>query len=168
MRRSLSKRWLLPFAAVLFTAAAGVIGGLVATTASATSCTPTITSEPFGTASDKGGAAVLRYTLTNCDRMSVKILTYGGILQQVDVPGKGNKAANVTLGFPTLDDYVDKNSAPLAGPVLRCDHRPLRQPDRERAVPAQRTDLPARDRQPAELAARRHPRLRQQGVDADP
>src|SRR5207244_6532363 len=33
-------------------------------------------------------------------------------------PGKGNKVANVTLGFPTLDDYVNKNSAPLAGPYF--------------------------------------------------
>ncbi len=117
MRTSTSTQRLVLVAALLVLVA-GATGGVLATTASAKPCSPTIASEPFGTASDNGNAPVQRYTLTNCSGMTVKILTYGGILQEVDVPGKGNRVANVTLGFPTLGDYVDKNSAPLAGPYF--------------------------------------------------
>jgi aldose 1-epimerase len=56
-----------------------------------------------------GGQAVDRYTLRNCRQMEVKVLTYGGIFQSIVVPGKGNKLANVTLGFDNLQDYVDKS-----------------------------------------------------------
>ena len=39
--------------------------------------------------------AVYRYTLSNAAGMSVKILTYGGILQEINVPGaNGSEAAN--------------------------------------------------------------------------
>jgi aldose 1-epimerase len=38
--------------------------------------------------------------------MRVRILTYGGILQSVEVPGRRGRSANVTLGFDNLDDYV--------------------------------------------------------------
>ncbi len=74
-----------------------------------------ITKEPFGTT---GGQAVDRYTLTNRRGMVVKIITYGGIIQELLVPGRGNRLANVVLGFATLDDYVNKNSSPLAGPYF--------------------------------------------------
>jgi aldose 1-epimerase len=79
---------------------------LSAVSRSAAGCSPTITKAPFGSV---GGQAVDRYTLRNCRQMEVKVLTYGGIFQSIVVPGKGNKLANVTLGFDNLQDYVDKS-----------------------------------------------------------
>src|ERR1700727_753534 len=57
--------------------------------------------------------AVYRYTLSNAKGMSVKILTYGGILHQINVPGKNGKEPDVILGFKTLQDYVTYDSPPV-------------------------------------------------------
>jgi aldose 1-epimerase len=81
---------------------------------------PTITKQPFGSV---GGKDVDIYTLTNSHQMEVKILTYGGIIQSVKVPDKSHQFANVTLGFSTLDDYVNLNSpfpagGPYFGPII--------------------------------------------------
>jgi len=65
-----------------------------------------ITSEPFG---DVDGEAVELYTLENANGMVVRIMTYGGIVQSVLVPDQDGEVRNVTLGFPTLDQYVENN-----------------------------------------------------------
>jgi aldose 1-epimerase len=57
--------------------------------------------------------AVYRYTLTNDRGMTVRILTYGGIVQEVDVPDAAGHEADVVLGFATLDDYVNYASPPV-------------------------------------------------------
>ncbi len=57
---------------------------------------------------------VFRYTLTNARGMSVQILTYGGIIQDIWVPGRNGRAADVVLGFKTLADYVQFDSPPVA------------------------------------------------------
>jgi len=64
----------------------------------------TITSEPWGTAD--GHAATL-FTLSNRHRMTVKITNYGGVVQSIWVPDRRGRVANVALGFPKLDDYVN-------------------------------------------------------------
>jgi aldose 1-epimerase len=56
--------------------------------------------------------AVYRYTLTNANGMSVDILTFGGIIQQINVPGRGG-TKDVVLGFKTLPDYVTNDSPPV-------------------------------------------------------
>jgi aldose 1-epimerase len=56
---------------------------------------------------------VYRYTLTNARGMSVQILTYGGIVQSIDVPDRRGHTADVVLGFPTLQDYVAEDSPPV-------------------------------------------------------
>jgi aldose 1-epimerase len=77
---------------------------------------PMITSVPFGVAN---GQNVTLYTLTNSHGMEVKIMTYGGIIQSVRVPDKSHRLGNVTLGFPTLADYVNLNSPyPAGGPYF--------------------------------------------------
>jgi aldose 1-epimerase len=67
-----------------------------------------VTSEPFGTLPPTidGGKAVDRYTLTNSNGMTVRILTYGGIIQELDVPDRNGNEANVTLGFKDLAGYT--------------------------------------------------------------
>ena len=113
--------------------------------------------------------AVFRYTLRNRKGMKVQILTYGGTIQDIWVPGRNGRAADVMLGFKTLADYVKFNSPPVAPTtrrVLRRDRRPVRQPDRqgpvqpEPAGPGQGQLHPARQ-QRAERPARRDRRLRQ-------
>jgi aldose 1-epimerase len=46
--------------------------------------------------------------------MKVQILTYGGTVQDIWVPGRSGRAADVVLGFKTLADYVKFNSPPVA------------------------------------------------------
>jgi aldose 1-epimerase len=103
-------------AAIVGLASAGTVAtaGWTAASASTAKCSPTITKEPFGSVN---GEAVDRYTLKNCHKMEVKILTYGGILQTIDVPDRKGDVTNVTLGFATLDDYVNKNS-PYFGAII--------------------------------------------------
>jgi aldose 1-epimerase len=57
--------------------------------------------------------AVYRYTLSNAEGMSVKILTYGGDLQEINVPARNGAEADVILGFKTLQDYVTEDSPPV-------------------------------------------------------
>ena len=97
-------------ATALLMAAFGLAG---AGASSAAPSPPTITRAPFGTVN---GQAVDIYTLTNADRMEVKILTYGGILQSIRVPDRRGRFANVTLGFNNLADYVARS--PFFGAII--------------------------------------------------
>jgi aldose 1-epimerase len=67
-----------------------------------------VTKESFGTLPPTidGGKAVDRYTLTNSNGMTVRILTYGGIIQELDVPDRNGNETNVTLGFKDLAGYT--------------------------------------------------------------
>jgi aldose 1-epimerase len=70
----------------------------------------------FGTAFDSYAGKnlpVYRYTLRNARGMSVQILTYGGIVQDIWVPGRYGQEADVVLGFKTLQDYVNYASPPV-------------------------------------------------------
>ncbi|RVU18687.1 aldose epimerase family protein [Methylobacterium oryzihabitans] len=58
--------------------------------------------EPFGTTRD--GAAVTRHTLARGD-LRVRILSYGAIVQTVEVPDRAGRIANVVLGLDRLDRY---------------------------------------------------------------
>jgi len=79
-------------------------------------CGPSVTQEPFGSAFDLYAGhnlPVFRYTLSNCSGMQVKILSYGGIIQSVQVPGTDHQLRDVVLGFKTLQDYIAKDSPPV-------------------------------------------------------
>ena len=95
-------------------AAAGAFGATAASAAPARpaggNCSPSVSSAPFGTVQNQ---QVLRYTLTSCNGMTAKILTYGGIIQQINVPGRHGQNADVVLGFKTLADYVNFDSPPV-------------------------------------------------------
>jgi aldose 1-epimerase len=59
--------------------------------------------ELFGTLSD--GTPVHRWTLERAG-VRVRILSYGGIVQSLEVPDRDGRAGNVVLGFADLDGYL--------------------------------------------------------------
>ena len=61
-----------------------------------------VTKSAFGSV---GTEAVERYTLANRS-MSVSILTYGGIIQELRAPDRRGRLANVTLGYKDLEGYT--------------------------------------------------------------
>ena len=67
-----------------------------------------------------GGSAVDRYTLRNDRGMSVSILTYGGIIQELACPTARGREANVTLGFDDIDGYSARlrKSNPYFGAII--------------------------------------------------
>ncbi len=48
--------------------------------------------------------------------MTVRILSYGGIIQSLRVPDRRGHPANVVLGFDNLQDYIDKS--PYFGAII--------------------------------------------------
>ena len=61
-----------------------------------------ITKSSFGSV---GSQPVDRYTLANHD-MSVSIITYGGIVQAVNVPDRRGQTANVATNFANIANYT--------------------------------------------------------------
>ena len=49
--------------------------------------------------------------------VEISILTYGGIIQSLRVPGRAGETANVVLGFPELDGYLTAAGA-YVGPIV--------------------------------------------------
>src|SRR4249920_1479403 len=104
--------------------ALAVGGSLAASQAVAAPRTPAVASgglsvskQFFGTTVEPytgKNTAVFRYTLRNANGMKVQILTYGGTVQDIWVPGRNGRKADVVLGFKTLADYVKFNSPPVA------------------------------------------------------
>jgi aldose 1-epimerase len=82
-----------------------VIGALFTPPSNAGSA-PGIVRESFGATAE---GPVHRYTLTNGKGMRVRILTYGGIIQTIEVPDRRGRTTNVALGFDNLTDYVERN-----------------------------------------------------------
>jgi aldose 1-epimerase len=74
----------------------------------------TITKAPYGALAD--GTAIDQYTLANNSGMTVKIITYGGIVTEIDTPDRHGKTADVALGFDNLADYVAKS--PYFGAII--------------------------------------------------
>src|SRR2546429_6216509 len=72
--------------------------------------------EPFGTLPD--GTAVDRFTLSNGHGMRIRVITYGGIIQTIEVPDRRGHVANVALGFKDLDGYVTTNNSPYFGAII--------------------------------------------------
>jgi len=66
---------------------------------------PDIQTEPFGQLPD--GRAVTRFTLSNSSGMTVRLINYGGIIQEVHVPDRKGDPADVVLGQPDLAGYLD-------------------------------------------------------------
>lgn len=59
--------------------------------------------EPFGTLAD--GTKVHRWSLAN-GGTRLKVLTYGGTVQSLEIPDRRGRYANVSLGYDNLESYV--------------------------------------------------------------
>lgn len=66
-----------------------------------------ITKALFG--QTKKGEDVHIYTITNKKNDSVALITYGGIIQTLNVADKDGKIDNVVLGFNTVAEYEEKS-----------------------------------------------------------
>ncbi|MEU8648805.1 aldose epimerase family protein [Streptomyces sp. NPDC048737] len=93
-------------------AAAGIAASTLGGTAHATGGTahPTGGRAPskrlFGTLAD--GTEVHSWSLAN-GGTRLKVLSYGGIVQSLEIPDRHGRHANVSLGFDDLEDYVAKS-----------------------------------------------------------
>ena len=67
----------------------------------------TVSKAPYGTLAD--GTAIEQFTLANKRGTTVKIITYGGIVTEINTPDRKGNVANVALGFDNLADYVAKS-----------------------------------------------------------
>jgi aldose 1-epimerase len=95
-------------------AAVIALAAACATSAAAHGRGLTIKKAPFGELGD--GTAVERYTLGN-GSMSVSILTYGGIIQELRAPDRRGRLANITLGYADLEGYtVPRGDPPTPNP----------------------------------------------------
>ena len=55
------------------------------------------------------GDQVSMYTLTNANKMQVSLLNYGGTVKEILVPDRDGKFANVSLGFNSVEEYMEKS-----------------------------------------------------------
>jgi aldose 1-epimerase len=53
-----------------------------------------------------GGQPVELFTLSSGSGMTVRIATFGGVVQSISVPDRHGGAVNVALGFGSLEEYV--------------------------------------------------------------
>jgi aldose 1-epimerase len=76
--------------------------------------------EEVGTLDD--GTVVQRWILAG-DAMRVRVLTYGGIVESIEVPDRHGRPANVALGLAGLDAYVADNRPYFGALVGRYANR---------------------------------------------
>jgi aldose 1-epimerase len=74
-----------------------------------------VTKQPYGKAAD--GAAVELYTLQD-GKITVRIMTYGGIIVSLEAPDRNGNATDVVLGFDSLDGYVTTGNKPYMGAII--------------------------------------------------
>ncbi|MET8456706.1 aldose epimerase family protein [Streptomyces parvulus] len=93
-------------------AAAGITAGAAGGTAHATGGRKPV-KELFGRLTD--GTKVYRWSLVN-GGTRMKVLSYGGVVQSLEIPDRRGRYANVSAGFSALDDYVA--SSPYFGALI--------------------------------------------------
>jgi aldose 1-epimerase len=76
--------------------------------------------EPFGVLPD--GTAVERWTLRNGDT-TMRVLTFGGVIQTLEVPDADGDVDNVVLGFPDLAGYVSEDDPYFGSLIGRYGNR---------------------------------------------
>jgi aldose 1-epimerase len=84
--------------------------------ASPVSMAGTLSKAPYGTTAQ--GASVEEYTLKSDKGVTVKFISYGGIITEISTPDKLGKHANIVLGFSTLADYEKYNPSIHFGSLI--------------------------------------------------
>nr|AOE10958.1 aldose 1-epimerase [uncultured bacterium] len=77
-----------------------------------------IKSEVFGLVND---VEVDLFTLSNENRVTVKLTNYGGVITSVETPDRAGNVKNITLGFDSLEEYLAPdylNSYPYFGALI--------------------------------------------------
>ena len=67
--------------------------------------TMAITEKSFGTTPE--GERIIVYTLTNKNRVEVKLINFGALVTEVYVPDKNGDLADVVLGFDDFEGYLE-------------------------------------------------------------
>ncbi|CAF1202767.1 unnamed protein product [Rotaria sordida] len=55
----------------------------------------------------KNGNVIKKYTLSTADGFEVALINYGATIQSIRQPDKQNKVTEITLGYDTLQEYID-------------------------------------------------------------
>ncbi|HZD33529.1 MAG TPA: aldose epimerase family protein [Candidatus Angelobacter sp.] len=81
-----------------------------------------MTASMFGAVSKKmagtaDGKPIELYTLQD-GKITVRILTYGGIVQSIEAPDRTGKTTNIVQGFDGLDGYVTTGNKPYMGAII--------------------------------------------------
>ena len=76
--------------------------------------TKSISNESFGTMPD--GTVVDAYTLTNENGVTMKVITYGGIITSLTVPDRAGNREDIVLGYDNLDGYLA--ATPYFGAII--------------------------------------------------
>ena len=115
------RRWPLAAAFAAGLLATGIASPAGATAdGTATDGGPSTTVEPFGTTPD--GTSVERWTLSNGE-LTVRVLTYGGVIQTLEAPDAGGDVENVVLGFADLAGYVSDDDPYFGSLIGRYGNR---------------------------------------------
>ncbi|MBC8642997.1 galactose mutarotase [Caballeronia sp. EK] len=76
----------------------------------------TVSEHLYGVA--QNGRPVSQYTLENSHGVAVKLITYGAIITEINVPSRLGDPENIVLGFGSLKDYETYNSSIHFGSVI--------------------------------------------------
>jgi aldose 1-epimerase len=52
------------------------------------------------------GTVIEQYTLTNAKGLTAKVITYGALMTELQVPDRNGKLSDIVLGFDNLDGYL--------------------------------------------------------------
>ena len=83
--------------------------------------TAAIEKSSFGSTRD--GRAVDLYTMRNARGLTVRFMSYGGIITRIDAPDRAGRMADITLGFDTLAHYQQRGAAHFGALVGRYANR---------------------------------------------
>lgn len=79
-----------------------------------------ITERPFG---NVGGTQVTEYTISNETGMEVSVINYGAIITKIITKGRDGKSGNVTLGFDSIEGYLQNGHLYIGGIIGRYCNR---------------------------------------------
>jgi len=69
------------------------------------------------------GSVVTLFSLNNRNGMTASVINYGATLVSLEAPDRHGRLGDITLGFDTLDGYVQRNSPYFGCIVGRCANR---------------------------------------------